>query len=62
METPELVLKLDLSHSNLTEIPEYFFQLTNLIELNLSHNKLKTVPESITKLSKKSITLPINFS
>jgi Leucine-rich repeat (LRR) protein len=42
---------LDLSKTNLGEIPDEIFLLTSLEELNLSHNHIKIIPDSINKLS-----------
>lgn len=32
--------KLDLSNQNLTKVPDYVFNMTNLEELNISHNQI----------------------
>ena len=40
------ITKLDLSGKNLTQIPEWVFDIRTLQELNLSNNKLKTLPNS----------------
>ncbi|HEY1758581.1 MAG TPA: leucine-rich repeat domain-containing protein [Bryobacteraceae bacterium] len=42
---------LDLSGSELTEIPEALTQLTNLQELLLSNNQLKAIPEALGQLT-----------
>lgn len=41
---PELVYKLDLHKSKLTELPEEIMQFTNLTYLDLSKNKLSELP------------------
>lgn len=42
--------KLNLSKSNLDEIPAKVFELTGLVELNLSNNNLTVIPPAIEKL------------
>lgn len=44
------ISKLDLSNSNLTEIPHEIFELKNLRKLILSNNKIKVIPQEITNL------------
>jgi Leucine-rich repeat (LRR) protein len=42
--------RLDLSYENLTVLPEYIGQLTQLQYLNLSQNRLTQLPESLGQL------------
>src|SRR5262245_27748716 len=42
--------KLNLSHSHLTEIPSYVFEMKDLTVLNLHNNKIAEVPADIGKL------------
>lgn len=43
---------LDLSHSNITKLPDSLNALKNLEELRLEENQLKEIPESLGKLKK----------
>jgi len=61
---------LDLSHLDLTEIPQEVFSFTNLEELRLENNKITSVPPQIAKLEKlqrlvlsqnKLTTLPVEI-
>jgi Leucine-rich repeat (LRR) protein len=45
------VIKLDLSHNNLSVLPECIGNFINLQELNLYSNQLTTLPSSIDKLT-----------
>ncbi|MCX6744965.1 MAG: leucine-rich repeat domain-containing protein [Candidatus Parcubacteria bacterium] len=48
--------KLDLSNQNLTKVPDYVFNLTNLEELNLSNNKLSgAIQSQIGQLKKLKV-------
>ncbi|MCX6745621.1 MAG: leucine-rich repeat domain-containing protein [Candidatus Parcubacteria bacterium] len=48
--------KLDLSNQNLTKVPDYVFNLTNLQELNLSNNKLTgAIQSQIGQLKKLKV-------
>ena len=50
---PETILSaktIDLSHGNLTKLPHWIGELTNLEELNVSYNKLSSIPSSIGNL------------
>ena len=55
---PEIICKLknleglDLSHNDITKIPNSIGQLKRLKKLSLSHNKLKTLPENMGNLKK----------
>ena len=51
---------LNLSHSELTVIPEEVFLLTKLVYLNLSRNKLHTIPKDVHKL--KNLETLVIFS
>ena len=42
---PLQVVKLDLQHNELTQIPRCLLELPSLNELNLSHNKLSDIPD-----------------
>ncbi|CAI2384285.1 unnamed protein product [Moneuplotes crassus] len=46
----ELTL-LDLSHNEITSIPEEIHHLSNLLSLRLSHNKLTSLPESLSQMA-----------
>ena len=45
------ITTLDLSGSELTELPDLVGSLTNLMSLNLSLNNLSELPDSIGKLT-----------
>lgn len=49
------VRKLNLSGQNLTEIPAYVFEHTNLKKLVLSRNALSRIPKEIAKLKKLEV-------
>ncbi|KAK7069739.1 hypothetical protein SK128_028229, partial [Halocaridina rubra] len=46
---------LDVSHNQITSLPQTFHLLLHLRELNISYNKLRTVPETVTRLSKLQV-------
>ena len=50
------ITKLDLSGKNLTEIPEWIFEIRTLQELDLSNNKLETLPNSFDNNNIKFIS------
>jgi Leucine-rich repeat (LRR) protein len=50
LRNPLGIKKLDLSHKNLSTLPESIGELQDLEVLNLSYNRLTKLPESITKL------------
>lgn len=53
--------RLDLSGTNLTEVPQQVFDLPFLTELNLAGNQLTGLPDSLSKLSKlQSLNLQSN--
>ena len=43
--SPSQVVKLDLQHNELTQIPHCLLELPSLNELNLSHNRLSDIPD-----------------
>lgn len=47
--------RLDLSHKELDEIPEFVFQCRNLQFLNLSNNKLREIPANISDLKRLKV-------
>lgn len=49
---PEMIKRLDLSGHGLSELPESFGVLSELIALNLSNNELVTLPRSMANLTK----------
>jgi Leucine-rich repeat (LRR) protein len=49
---PEMIKRLDLSGHGLSELPESFGVLSELIALNLSNNALVTLPGSMENLTK----------
>ena len=49
------VKKLNLSGLNLTEIPSYVFDYTNLTKLVLSRNGISIIPKDIAKLRKLEV-------
>ena len=56
-----LITDLDLSHNELTSLPEWIHQLSNLERLHLNHNQLTSLPRSIGQLSKlKKLNLDHN--
>ena len=50
IETPEKVIRLDLSSHGIEVLPESFGMLTGLIALNLSGNHLQELPQSIESM------------
>ena len=42
--------KLDLSHRDLKEIPDFVFECKNLKKLNLSNNRITSIPKELSKL------------
>jgi len=54
-KTIKQVKKLNLSGQNLTEIPAYVFEYTNLTKLVLSRNSISKIPKEITKLKKLEV-------
>lgn len=54
-KTVKQVRKLNLSGQNLTEIPSYVFEHTNLKKLVLSRNALSRIPKEIAKLKKLEV-------
>lgn len=51
---PEMVKRLDLSGHSLSELPEYFGMLSELVSLNLSNNQLHTLPDSMRSMDSLS--------
>ncbi|MET3018363.1 leucine-rich repeat domain-containing protein [Flavobacterium hydatis] len=49
------ISKLDLSNSNLKEVPHEIFKLKNLRTLNLSGNLIKDIPKEISELKKLEV-------
>ena len=47
----ENLIKLNLSHNQLTSLPVYFFDLRNLRSLNLCHNRLEALDEDLGRLN-----------
>ena len=54
-KTIKQVKKLNLSGQNLTEIPAYVFEYTNLTKLVLSRNHICKIPKEIAKLKKLEV-------
>lgn len=54
-KTVKQVKKLNLSGRNLTEIPDYVFEYTNLTKLILSRNAITRIPKEIAKLKKLEV-------
>lgn len=54
-KTIKQVKKLNLSGQNLTEIPAYVFEYTNLTKLVLSRNSISKIPKEIAKLKKLEV-------
>ena len=54
-KTIKQVKKLNLSGLNLTEIPSYVFDYTNLTKLVLSRNGISKIPKDIAKLRKLEV-------
>lgn len=54
-KTIKQVKKLNLSGLNLTEIPSYVFDYTNLTKLILSRNGISKIPKDIAKLRKLEV-------
>lgn len=54
-KTIKQVKKLNLSGLNLTEIPAYIFEYTNLTKLVLSRNRICKIPKEIAKLKKLEV-------
>lgn len=54
-KTIKQVKKLNLSGQNLTEIPAYVFEYTNLTKLVLSRNRIYKIPKEIAKLKKLEV-------
>lgn len=54
-KTIKQVKKLNLSGMNLTEIPAYVFEYTNLTKLVLSRNGISKIPKEIAKLRKLEV-------
>ena len=54
-KTIKQVKKLNLSGKNLTEIPDYVFEYTNLTKLVLSRNSICKIPKEISKLKKLEV-------
>lgn len=54
-KTVKQVKKLNLSCQNLTEIPSYVFEHTNLTKLVLSRNAITRVPKEIAKLKRLEV-------
>ena len=54
-KTIKQVKKLNLSGQNLTEIPSYVFEYTNLTKLVLSRNNICKIPKEIAKLKKLEV-------
>ncbi len=54
-KTIKQVKKLNLSGLNLTEIPSYVFDYTNLTKLVLSRNSISKIPKDIVKLRKLEV-------
>lgn len=54
-KTIKQVKKLNLSGQNLTEIPAYVFEYTNLTKLVLSRNSINKIPKEIAKLKKLEV-------
>jgi len=54
-KTIKQVKKLNLSGQNLTEIPAYVFEYTNLTKLVLSRNRICKIPKEIAKLKKLEV-------
>ena len=54
-KTIKQVKKLNLSGQNLTEIPAYVFEYTNLTKLVLSRNGISKIPKEIAKLKKLEV-------
>jgi len=50
----EEIKRLDLSGHSLSELPEYFGMLSEVISLNLSNNHLHTLPDSVRSMAKLS--------
>ncbi|MBU0631389.1 GNAT family N-acetyltransferase [bacterium] len=53
-QSPQDIIRIDLSGRKIEELPQDFGLLTNLIALNLSNNRLTTLPDSMQNLSKLS--------
>ena len=54
-KTIKQVKKLNLSGQNLTEIPAYVFEYTNLTKLVLSRNSISKIPKEIAKFKKLEV-------
>lgn len=54
-KTPKQVKKLNLSGKNLTEIPSFVFEYTNLTKLVLSRNAIRRIPKEIASLRKLEV-------
>lgn len=59
-ERLEKITQLDLSHSNLTSIPEEIRYFTGLIELDLSHNNITDMAPVLPLSKLKRLLLPNN--
>lgn len=54
-KTPKQVNKLNLTGKNLTEIPSFVFEYTNLTKLVLSRNAIRRIPKEIASLRKLEV-------
>ena len=54
VSSPDQIKRLDLSGHDISELPESFGLLSELIALNLSANQLQSLPESISSMTKLS--------
>ena len=50
----DVITRLDLSGKKLTQLPDDFGDLSNLVVLNLANNQITSLPESFAKLKKLS--------
>ena len=47
----QIITELDVSHNQLTYLPESIGTLSKLMHLDVSHNQLKTLPKSLENLT-----------